>query len=74
MHTGVSDNFMTVLTHYDAITITGNPDIDVRLRPGGFGQNLNMTATEKDDVLAFIKTLTGTDVYTNIKWSDPFLN
>lgn len=74
MHIGVSDNFMTVLTHYDNITITGNPDIDVRLRPNGIGQNLNMTVAERDDVLAFIKTLTGSDVYTNVKWSDPFIN
>ncbi len=33
---------------------------------------LNLTNDEKEAVVAFLKTLTGTDVYTNEKWSNPF--
>lgn len=33
---------------------------------------LDMTDEEKDQLNAFMATLTGTDVYTNEKWSDPF--
>jgi cytochrome c peroxidase len=42
--------------------------------PNGFGQQLNLTQTEVDAVIAFLKTLSGTDVYTNPKWSNPFPN
>ena len=30
------------------------------------------TATEVNAVIAFLRTLSGTDVYTNTKWSNPF--
>ena len=72
MHIGVSNNFRTVLTHYDKINITGNPTIDNRLRPGGNPQDLAMTNSEKNAVIAFIKTISGNDIYTNDKWADPF--
>lgn len=72
MHIGVSNNFMTVLNHYDQINLAGNNNLDQRLIPGGNPQNLAMTQNEKDALVAFIKTLAGTDVYINSKWSDPF--
>ena len=40
--------------------------------PGGNGQQLNLTAAEVNSVIAFLKTLSGTDVYTNPQWSSPF--
>ncbi len=70
MHTGFSVDFEDVLDHYNNI-----PDVvglDRRLNPQGNPQNLAMTQEEKEAVIAFIKTLGGTDVYTNEKWSDPF--
>ncbi|WP_375241989.1 cytochrome-c peroxidase [Lacinutrix sp.] len=74
MHIGVSSNLITVLNHYDVINTNGNPNLDPRLRPNGIGQQLNMTQTEKDAVIAFLNTLAGANVYTDEKWSDPFIN
>ena len=67
-------NLITVLNHYDVINTNGNPNLDPRLRPNGIGQQLNMTQTEKDAVIAFLNTLAGANVYTDEKWSDPFIN
>lgn len=73
MHIGVSTNLNTVLTHYNTIQTQGNTNLDPRLMPGGNGQQLNITQDERDAVFAFIQTLAGTDVYTNEKWSNPFI-
>ena len=35
-------------------------------------QKLNLTDIEKQALVAFLKTLSGKDVYTDKKWSDPF--
>lgn len=70
MHTGRMDVGM-MIEHYNDINAQDNPDLDNRLARGG-GQNLNMTEDEKAALVAFLKTLTGSDVYSNEKWSDPF--
>lgn len=62
---------MDVINHYDSIP-ANNPNLDNRLRPGGRLQRLHLTNAEKDALAAFIRTLTGSDIYTNPKWSDPF--
>lgn len=73
MHHGGSTNIQTVLSHYDSIVIApGNNTIDPRLVPGGNPQRLNLTAQERTDVIAFLHTLTGRDVYKNEIWSSPF--
>lgn len=73
MHTGVITTLQAAIGHYGTINIApGNTNLDPRLTPGGNGQQLNLTATEVDAVIAFLKTLSGTDVYTNTKWSNPF--
>lgn len=74
MHIGVSDNLATVLNHYNTINLVGNNNLDPRLRPNGNGQQLNLTDQERDAVIAFIRTLAGNDIYTNEKWSNPFIN
>lgn len=75
MHTGASTNFITVLNHYDSIVvIPGNTTIDNRLVPGGNPQRLNLTNQEKNQLVAFIRTLAGSDIYTNPKWGNPFTN
>lgn len=74
MHIGISNNLITVIEHYDIINTAGNTNIDPRLAPNGNGQQLNMTQLEKDAIIVFINTLSGTDVYTNEKWSNPFNN
>lgn len=73
MHIGASNQLITVINHYDKITLTGNTNLDPRLRPAGNPQNLQLTQQEKDALIAFLRTLAGTNVYTDTKWSDPFV-
>ena len=73
MHTGVISSLQAAIGHYGTINIApGNTNLDPRLMPGGNGQQLNLTAAEVNAVIAFLRTLSGTDVYTNTKWSNPF--
>lgn len=73
MHTGNLVTLQNVIGHYGSINIApGNTNLDPRLRPNGFGQQLNLTATEVNALIAFLKTLSGTNVYTDTKWSSPF--
>ena len=74
MHTGVFTTFQNVLGHYGNIIIApGNNNLDQRLRPGGNPQKLNLTAPEVISLTNFIKTLSGTQMYMDSKWSNPFL-
>lgn len=74
MHTGVIKTLQAAIGHYGTIVIApGNTNLDPRLTPGGVGQKLQLTAPEVNAVIAFLKTLTGTNVYTDKKWSNPFL-
>lgn len=74
MHNGRFGALQGVIAHYNNIQENNNDNnnLDLRLRPGGNLQNLNLTATEQAQIIAFLKTLTGSDVYTNQKWSNPF--
>ncbi len=80
MHDGSLTTIAAIIDHYNVII--PNQDIDNRLRGGGGGpgggnnngQRLNITAQERIDLEAFLKTLTGNDVYTNPKWSNPFID
>lgn len=85
MHDGSMKTLMDVLDHYNVIEFDPeiNPDLDQRLRDrrggggGGGGQNdqgqnLELDQQDKEDIIAFLHTLTGSDVYTNEKWSNPF--
>ena len=73
MHTANLSTLQNVIGHYGTISLApGNTNLDPRLRPNGFGQKLNLTATEVDALIAFIKTLTGANVYVDTKWSTPF--
>lgn len=75
MHTGNLATLQATVNHYNNINIApGNTNLDPRLTPGGNPQQLNITTTEVNAVVAFLNTLTGSDVYTNEKWSNPFPN
>lgn len=75
MHTGAITTLQAAIGHYGTITIApGNTNLDPRLKPNGFGQQLHLTATEVNSVIAFLKTLSGNNVYIDNKWSNPFLN
>ena len=74
MHNGSLTTLLEVVEHYNSIpNDAANTNLDNRLqRPGNQTQQLNLTTNEKNALEAFLKTLTGTDVYTNEIWSDPF--
>lgn len=73
MHTGGITTLKSVIGHYGNIKLApGNTRLDPKLRPNGFGQQLNLNQTEVDAVVAFMKTLTGVNIYTDAKWSSPF--
>lgn len=74
MHDGSFTSLLDVIDLYDDIpVVAANTNLDNRLNgQGNQGQNLNLTDAEKDALVAFLGTLTGVDVYTNAKWSDPF--
>lgn len=73
MHTGNITTLQAAIGHYGTINIApGNNNLDPRLRPNGVGQQLNLNNTEVDAVVAFLRTLTGTNVYTDAKWASPF--
>jgi cytochrome c peroxidase len=74
MHTGILKTLQQAIGHYGTIIIApGNTNLDPRLRPNGNPQKLNLNAQEVNSVIAFLKTLTGSEIYTDAKWSDPFL-
>ncbi|MBL7703417.1 MAG: hypothetical protein JNM14_14295 [Ferruginibacter sp.] len=73
MHTGNLATLQNAIGHYGTINIApGNTNLDPRLRPNGQGQRLNFNSTEINALIAFLKTLSGTNVYTDAKWSNPF--
>lgn len=75
MHDGSLTTLLEVINLYDDINVDpANTNLDNRLQsgPGGDGQNLNLTDTEKDNLIAFLGTLTGSEIYTGEQWSDPF--
>ena len=71
MHNGGITSLEALVEHYNLIDIDPlNTNLDPRL--GGPGGNLQLTTTEKEDLINFLKTLTGMAVYSDEKWSDPF--
>lgn len=74
MHTGNLPGLQNAVGHYNTINIApGNTNLDPRLTPGGVGQQLNLTGAETSALVAFLRTLGGTNVYTDSKWGNPFL-
>ncbi|MFZ4483707.1 MAG: cytochrome-c peroxidase [Chthoniobacterales bacterium] len=72
MHTGAFATLGAVIDHYNLIP-GDNTNLDPRLRrPGGQVQSLNLTPTQRTNLVAFLATLAGTAVYTDARWSNPF--
>lgn len=73
MHDGSFATFEEVLRHYSTVESTPeNNNLDNRLE-GRRGGNRNLDNQDIDAIIAFVQTLTGTEVYTDERWSDPFL-
>ena len=78
MHDGSFASMEEVVAHYNDIEIDpDNDNLDRRLAGGRGGnedgQDLNLSDQEISALVAFIKTLSGTNVYTDERWSDPFV-
>lgn len=72
MHNGKFTSMLMVVQHYNSIEEV-NPQLDQHLKgPNNTGQNLNLTATQMNQLVAFMKTLSGNQLYTNPAYSDPF--
>lgn len=71
MHTAAFATLGAVIAHYNVIP-GDNANLDPRLRRPGGVQNLNLTPQQQADIVAFLATLTGTAVYTDARWSNPF--
>lgn len=73
MHTGNVTSLQNAIGHYGNINLAlGNTNLDPRLVINGQGQKLNLTAQEVTSVIAFLKTLSGANIYSDSKWSNPF--
>lgn len=79
MHNGSKQTLLDVINHYNAIPYNSeNTDLDPTLTTYNsadqqyYPQQLNLTQDQKDALIAFLLTLSGNDIYTNEKWSDPF--
>ncbi len=71
MHDGNDATIEDVIDHYST-GISGNQGLDGRLRRSGSPVQFNFTSQEVSDLAAFLRTLTGSNVYTDQKWADPF--
>ena len=67
-HNGQAATFDELLDHYN--DVEPNSNLDPRITE--MGKPLNLTDEERLQLEAFLKTLTGADIYINEKWSDPF--
>lgn len=72
MHTGIPD-LRAVINHYQTINSGQNTNLDPRLAPNGIGQKLNLTPNESNAIIAFLATLSGTKIYSDSRWANPFI-
>lgn len=71
MHDGSFTSIRQVVDHYNDIPY--NSQLDNRLLQGSnIGQKLDLTEQNKIDIEAFLRTLTGTNLYTDEKYANPF--
>jgi cytochrome c peroxidase len=76
MHDGRFQTLEEVLDHYSDHVQMASPGLDNNLIEGlnnpPFGTHMDLTATEKRQVLAFLKTLTDSTFITDKRFSNPF--
>ena len=74
MHNARFQTLEAALNHYNEIpeNLPSFAQLDPRLSPGGNPQKLNMTPEEILAVTDFLKTLSGSEIYSHSRWSDPF--
>jgi len=79
MHDGSLETLREVVDHYANIQVPVAADagqfvntLDNRLKQGNTPQTLNLTEAQRNQLVAFLQTLSGESVYTDERWSDPF--
>ena len=72
MHDGRFNTLRQVVDHYsDAVQDT--PGLDPLLRNlGGLPQRLNLTAAQRDALVAYLQTLTDQAFLNDVRFADPF--
>lgn len=74
MHDGRFQTLQQVIEHYNS-GVKNHPNLSLFLKgPDGNPQQLNLTEEQKAALVAFLRTLTDTNILDNEKWSDPFIN
>ena len=72
MHDGRYKTLGDVIDHYSH-NIQGSSNLDFRLKDsGGHSMTMNITAPEKEAIIAFLNTLTDYHLVTDPKFSNPF--
>ena len=75
MHDGRFKTLEEVLDHYSDHVQMASPGLDNNLIQGindpPFGTHMDLTATEKKQVIAFLNTLTDESFITDTRFSDP---
>lgn len=72
MHDGRFNTLEEVVDHYTN-GIKPHKDLDIKFTDGkGHVKPLNLTSLEKKAIVAFLKTLTDTEMTKDPKWSNPF--
>ncbi len=72
MHDGRFETLMEVIDHYNE-GVEDHPNLDWRLQGNdGEPQKLNLTQIEKEDLIAFLHTLTDHNFLQDVRYSDPF--
>lgn len=72
MHDGRYNTLEEVIEHYNS-GIRNHPKLDPKFVKNGKVVRLNLTKTEKDALVAFLRTLKNDKVLTDPKFSDPFV-
>jgi cytochrome c peroxidase len=72
MHDGRFASLRQVVEFYDT-GVQPNPNLDPRLRgPNGQPRRLNLTADQRDALIAYLETLTDSTLLSAERFSDPF--
>ena len=72
MHDGRFSSLEQVVDFYNN-GVMNNPNLDNRVRgPGGLPQRLNLNVTQRNQLVAFLRTLTDVPFLTNAKFANPF--
>ena len=71
MHDGRFATLEEVVEHYNS-GVQNHPTLSPELKPTGVPKKLNLSANDKSDLIAFLKTLTDQELLTDARYANPF--